>query len=264
MRKVSRASSSNTRLIKLIWCRCRRLNKDCQPLQTVRKRKTVARASASKTERLEEKLDGLYKLLQSSNPSASAAGQNASLLTPQTSTQPSPESLQSPAPSPRHSENLGALSIQRIGWCHRSIDGLRLHTPTTAADSSYVTSGTRSTMYHFPQSSLINGLEPTSAEAEECLNNFRTRMTTYFPFVFIPESTTAHNLRRERPFLWICIMSVTSKSTVQQMALGKEIRIALGREIIVEGKNNLELLLGVLVFIAWYVKFNASVKKCPN
>ena len=68
----------------------------------------------------------------------------------------------------------------------------------------------------------------------------------------VPDATTAHELRRDRPFFWLCIMSVTSKSSVQQKALGREIRITMGREILVEGKNNLDLLLGIIVFVAWY------------
>ena len=76
-------------------------------------------------------------------------------------------------------------------------------------------------------------------------------MATYFPFIIVPDSLTALELRRGRPFLWLCIMSVASKSTVQQNALRKELKIAMGREILVEGKNNIDLLLGILVFVAW-------------
>ena len=76
-------------------------------------------------------------------------------------------------------------------------------------------------------------------------------MATYFPFIIVPESTTAYELHHDRPFLWLCIMSVASKSSIQQKALGKEIKITIGREIFVEGKNNLDLLLGLLVYVAW-------------
>ena len=250
-------------IVGLTQCRCLRLNKECQPLQTVRKRKTVDRPSAAKTNRLEEKLDGLYKLLQSSaTPPASVIGQIAHALTPPTSTHLSPESLQPPAPSPERCVDSGANLVQREGWCHRTIDGMRLHTPTTALDTPYVTSGTRSTIYHSTQSPLTNGIEPSPDEAEEYLNIFRTSMTKYFPFILVSESTTAHDLRRERPFLWLCIMSISAKSTVQQVALGKEVRITIGREMLVEGKNNLDLLLGILVFIAWCVHPNAWTRKC--
>lgn len=250
------------RLFKLTQCRCLRLNKDCQPLQTVRKRRTGNRPSANRTELLEEKLDGLYKLLNSSTSSTSIAGQNGTISTAEPSIQPSPESFQSLGPSPENCEDFGPCSIQRLGWNQHTIDGLRLHSPNTDPDSSYLSSGTRSTIYHSPKNSLISGVEPSSDEAEECLNIFRTHMMTYFPFIIIPGSSTAHELRHDRPFLWTCIMSISSKSSLQQVALGKEVRITMGREILVEGKNNLDLLLGILTFIAWYVDLVSRLSKC--
>lgn len=237
--------------------RCRRLNKDCQPLQTVRKRKAVSRPSAAKTERLEEKLDGLYRLLQSSTNSSSAASvsQTAPVSTAPTSNQPSPESLQPAVTSPENGGDLGPCSIQPKEWCPAT-NGLRPHAPTNPPDAAYVASGTRSTVYHCPNSSLVKDFEPSSDEAEECLNIFRQQMITYFPFVVVPEATTANELRHDRPFLWLCMMSVTSKFSEQQKALGREVRITMGREILIEGRNNIDLLLGILVFVAWYASLD--------
>lgn len=253
MRKVSYLPISVSRSCSIDVSRCRRLNKDCQPLQTVRKRKTVSRPSAAKTERLEEKLDGLYRLLQSStnSTSASSVGQSAPVSTAPTSNQPSPESLQSAATSPENCGDLGPCSTQQNDWCPAT-NGLRPHAPTNPPDAAYVTSGTRSTVYHCPSNSLVKDFEPSSDEAEEYLNIFRQQTITYFPFIMVPEATTANELRRDRPFLWHCIMSVTSKSSVQQKALGREVRITMGREILIEGKTNIDLLLGILVFVAWY------------
>lgn len=230
--------------------RCLRLNKDCQPLQTVHKRKKVNKPSSTKTDRLEGKLDGLYRLLQSSTASTSIASQSAPVSTASTSTEPSPDSWQSLVASPEGEGDFGPRSIQRLNWNRPSMDGLRLHSTTSDPDASYVASGTRSTIYQCPQSSLVRCLEPSSEEAEECLNLFRPYMATYFPFIIVPESTTARELRRGRPFLWLCIMSIASRSTVQQK-FATEIKITMGREILVEGRNNIDLLLGILVFVAW-------------
>ena len=220
-------------------------------MQTVRSRKKIDRPSASKTEKLEEKIDGLFKLLQSSTSSTSIADRNAPASTAPTSIQPSPNSLHSRVASTECGEDFGPHAIQRQNWNRPSIDGLRLNSPTIAPDAAYITSGTRSTIYHCPESSLPDGLEPSSDEAEECLKSFRPHMAAYFPFIIVPESTTAHELRRDRPFLWLCIMSVASKSTAQQKGLGQELKITMGREVLVEGKNNIDLLLGILVFVAW-------------
>ena len=249
-------------VVPLTQCRCRRLNKDCQPLQTVRKRKTVSRPSAAKTERLEEKLDGLYRLLQSTNStSAASVGQIAPESTGTTSNQPSPESLQSTVTSPEIGGNFGPYSTQQKDWCPAT-NGLRPNAPINSLDAAYVTSGTRSTVYHCPNSSLVKDFEPSSDEAEECLKIFRQQMINYFPFIMVPEATSANELRRDRPFLWLCMMSVTSKSSEQQKALGREVRITMGREILIEGRNNIDLLLGILVFVAWYASLGLYFSVC--
>ena len=234
----------------LTCSRCLRLNKDCQPIPTVRKRKIINRPSVTNTERLEEKLDGLFKLLQSSTSSPSIADGDSPASTAPNTNQRSPASLQSNVANSKDYEDFGPHG-DRLNYNRASVDGLRLNSPTIAPDAAYVNSGTRSSIYYSPGSTLISGLEPSSEEAEECLGKFRSHMATYFPFIIVPKSTTAHDLHRERPFLWLCIMSVASKSTLQQKALGKEIKITMGREILVEGKNNIDLLLGILVFVAW-------------
>ena len=221
----------------LTHTRCLRLNKDCQPTQSVRNRKTSNKQSAVKAERLEAKLDGLYKLLQSSAASSSIAGPSISVPGALSSRQPFPQSLQTPAASPGDGGG----------------PDLRPRSLVLTPNASYVVSGTRSTISHCPETLLMDSSEPSFDEAEECLNFFRTSMTTYFPFVLVSDSMTARELRHDRPFLWLCIMSIASKSTVQQRTLAREIRITMGRELLVEGRNNIDLLLGILVFLAWYV-----------
>ena len=233
--------------------RCLRLNKDCQPTQSIRKRKVTIRPSATKDQRLEAKLDGLYKLLQSSTASTSIAGQSTSAPRASSSHQPISQSLQTPAASPGASEHPESSSIPPLNWSGDSIDVTRMESLALAPDASYVVSGTKSTITYCPNISIINCSEPSFDEAEECLNLFRTSMTTYFPFVNVSESTTARDLRRERPFLWLCIMSIASKSVIQQKRLGREVRITMGRDLLVECKNSIDLLMGLLVFVAWYV-----------
>lgn len=161
-------------LFKLTHYRCLRLNKDYQPLQTTRKRKSVNRPSAAKTERLKEKLDRLYQLLQSSTPSTSIADQNGTASTAPTSIQPSPEFSQSHDFTLKDVEDFGPCSIQRTGRNHNY---LRLHSPTTAPDSSYITTGTRSTTYQSSESSLISGFA--------CLIIYLTRYARFLIFYLL-------------------------------------------------------------------------------
>lgn len=94
--------------------------------------------------------------------------------------------------------------------------------------------------------------EPSTTEAEEYLMNFQTYKSKYFPFVYIPSTTNAQLLRHERPFLWLSIMAVGSKSTSQQQALGRKIRQTAAQEMVVRSMRNIDLLLGLLAFIGWY------------
>lgn len=91
----------------------------------------------------------------------------------------------------------------------------------------------------------------SSLEAEECLNHFRTFKLQYFPFVHIPFEKRAAQLQKERPFLWLCIMAISSKSTARQYELGLKIREKVAQEMIVQADHSIDLLLGLLTFIGW-------------
>jgi len=98
---------------------------------------------------------------------------------------------------------------------------------------------------------LHPALEPSPEDAESYLNKFRTNFVKHLPFIVISPSVTAHQLRQERPILWVCIMTVASSNSTQQIVLSKEVRGILGREAYVEGTRNMDLLLAVLVYAAW-------------
>ena len=97
-----------------------------------------------------------------------------------------------------------------------------------------------------------DAVEPSPVDAEEHLTIFHTHKSKYFPFVYIPSTTTAQQLREERPFLWLCIMAIASRSTAQQQVLGSKIRRTLAEEMLLKSEQNLDLLLGLLAYIGWY------------
>ena len=238
--------------------RCTRLNKDCQPSDT-RRRRTINKTPATKVDRLEEKLDGLVTLLKSAtqngNPVEGSNVAAASIV----QNQLTPESLQSLAPSPGNPQNRepdrtrpGNIDLERdLRYCPGT--GISLHVPVIDPGATYSASGTRSVTYHSPQASALLEFEPTAEEAEEYLKAYLQFKSAYFPLIGFPTATTAQQLRREKPLLWLCIMMICTKSSEQQKVLGREIRLAVGREMLLEGKNNFDLLLGLLVFSAWYV-----------
>lgn len=48
-------------------------------------------------------------------------------------------------------------------------------------------------------------------------------------------------------------MAVSTKSTLQQRLLSNEIKRLVAEEAVVKSEKSLDLLLGLLTFVAWYV-----------
>ena len=94
--------------------------------------------------------------------------------------------------------------------------------------------------------------EPSPEEAEYYLTNFITLKLKYFPYVYIPSTMTAQQLRQERPFLWLCIMLVTTKSVSLQFVLHNAVRRTVTQEIVFKSEANIDLLLGLLTYLGWW------------
>lgn len=211
--------------------RCHRLSKECLPAPAVRRRRVVKGTPANKTARLEEKLDGLVSLLQSTSKAIPIGSGNDAAATV------SPQPLQSPR-----------SDVPSRGVSYRGND-LGLHLPEPLIGLSNAAS--RSTIHNSLTAYVPRGFEPLATEGEANLETFKHFKLKYFPFIALTRSLTAQELRKERPFLWFCIMAVCSKSSVQQIALGNEIRTIIGRQLLLEGERSLDLLLGLLIYISW-------------
>ena len=88
-------------------------------------------------------------------------------------------------------------------------------------------------------------------EADEALELFRSKMLLHYPIVFIPPSLSSVDLRAQSPFLWLCVMAVSSKSYRKQISLGIEIRRTIARRMLLDGEISGDLLWGLLVYAAW-------------
>ncbi|KAK4862913.1 hypothetical protein LT330_010743 [Penicillium expansum] len=93
--------------------------------------------------------------------------------------------------------------------------------------------------------------EETLASEEESLHAFRTQRLQFLPLIHIPATTTAGDLKRQSPFLWRCISAVESKHTARQATLCVRIRELAGKRLLVDCDKSLDLLQGVLVYLAW-------------
>lgn len=90
------------------------------------------------------------------------------------------------------------------------------------------------------------------AAANNFLSIFRAVMIPHFPFVVIPSHVTAEVLRKEKPFLFLTVMTVASFDNLPlQRALGEEVKKVISERIIVSGEVSFEMLQGLLVYLAW-------------
>ncbi|KAJ5537007.1 hypothetical protein N7513_010193 [Penicillium frequentans] len=123
-----------------------------------------------------------------------------------------------------------------------------LSTPQTHI-SSPVSSYTI-TKIQAPPASTEPTVDPSSPE--QCLAEFRVKMLKYFPFMHLPYN--AEWMYTHRPFLFTCIQAAASRSTKIKLELGEKIKQTLIQRVYFDNNAHsvdLDLLLGLLTFIAW-------------
>lgn len=195
-------------------------------------------------EKLEEKLDGLVTLLKSTHDIGS--GDEASNLSSGTSR------LRS-ATLPDQDAIASSLSPGELNGSTR--------TQSTSHDLGYTADFcTPTSSVSILPPTAFNGLEwelskmlPPTDDANGLLEIFKDQACLYFPFISVPKSTSAEDLRRERPFLYLAIMAVTSQKSYQKEELGKLLLRQIAERVFVDGERSLDLLLGILTFTAWFV-----------
>ena len=94
------------------------------------------------------------------------------------------------------------------------------------------------------------------AAADRRLETFRQGFVNYFPFVVVPPTVSVEDLRYDNPFLFLCIMAVTSfEDPMLQRRLGQEIKKQISNRLVMGNEASMDLLQGLLVFVAWYQYF---------
>lgn len=219
------------RLIRLItchanFCRCLRLKKECIPAPHMRRKK-----SRVDVVRLEQKLDGAISLLRSIARNNPVVENAIDSLDPKTPEYEAAGVLTSPQRTPP-----------------RNIDE-----PETAcvAHSFLTPASVTTSLYPYV---LPKDAEPTIEEAELCFKTFCAKNLQHFPFTQFSDDMLAQQVREERPFFWLCIMATSPTMIHRQCALGQAIREITAREILIEGRRNLDFLLGLLCFVGWYAE----------
>ena len=203
------------------------------------RRRNPKKPTASKSARLEEKLDGLVSLLKAGAQSDATATDSQAIAATYDSSHYN---------SVRTNDKSSPYSQTNTSPTTSVLDD-QLPDPPLLATGRIESQGTLS---NSSPSLLRDTVEPSALEAEQCLTIFRDHKTEYFPFVHIPPTTTADQLRQERPFLWLCVMMVASRSTSQQQVLGNKVRDKLAQDMVIKSEQNIDLLLGLLAYIGWY------------
>ena len=119
------------------------------------------------------------------------------------------------------------------------------HTPAATAPHS------SASLSPFPMVDEVPGYGIPDCVAEEQLNMFRQVFLPMFPFVHIPADTSASELHRQKPFLWLVIMSLTTKSAADQLAMGEIIRQSVSQKVVAKGDKSLDMLLGLICYLGW-------------
>jgi len=102
------------------------------------------------------------------------------------------------------------------------------------------------------QDSSVGDTVVSDEDEDEVLHAFITEKLPFFPFVHFPAGTSAQQLKHDSPFLWLCVTAVQAKSTARQAVLAVRIREMAAKKVLVECQKSLELLQGLLVYLAWY------------
>ncbi|KAM7185864.1 hypothetical protein V8F20_011635 [Naviculisporaceae sp. PSN 640] len=230
--------------------RCLRLRKDCQPAPSIRKK--PGRKPISKTAQLQDKLDDLVSLLRSAAAHSTNGTSANALLQQARSLSQAASGTESPPPGPGETVNNDyappgsqPTSTPSSGSSARDPQPGNPDRPT----ADYVPPSPIS-VDALSQANSENNYGVSAAEAEECLQTFRQKLP-YLHFVHIPESTTAAQLRQEKPILWLTIMVACVKVVSRQQLLGEKFRALIAQKAVVEHQRSLDLLQGLVGFLGW-------------
>lgn len=90
-------------------------------------------------------------------------------------------------------------------------------------------------------------------DAAALLDYYLQYMMPHFPFVALPERTTVGELREQKPFLFLAILSVSvMDDRALKQALDDEVKTATAeRTVLLDKPASLETVQGLLVVLAW-------------
>lgn len=101
-------------------------------------------------------------------------------------------------------------------------------------------------------SSISKVIAADTHEASRLLNFFRSEMMHLFPVVIIHPSTTPSDLLKDKPVVYLSAMMAASQSDLQkQMSIARLIQEEVSRRFLNSSDQDLGLLEGLLLYLAW-------------
>lgn len=204
--------------------RCHRLRKPCSTAAPAARKKP--KEKLNRVTQLEKRLDEVTSLLTAIRRSSSPVQHNASLPTPTT---------------------LPATTPQEVSGCLETVSSHGTHSDAASAP---------------PQQSDHSLLFPhfDPGVEEELFLDFPRRLQYFFPFVILPPGVSAASMRETRPHLYRAIIFAAGRRFPdRQKQLADALLKIIGKATLIRGEKSLDLLQGLLVFIAWYAKHLQSL-----
>lgn len=99
---------------------------------------------------------------------------------------------------------------------------------------------------------IFPGFRLSFREAEDILQLYKSSYSPLFPFVPVPQTTSAYDLFEAKPFLFRTIMTVTApQNAATQKKADVWFREHVAEHMVVKQEKSVELLQAILVCIAW-------------
>ncbi|KAK3946003.1 hypothetical protein QBC46DRAFT_349276 [Diplogelasinospora grovesii] len=89
-------------------------------------------------------------------------------------------------------------------------------------------------------------------QAELALDEYKTNFMPNFPFVLLESGTTAQQLSSKKPFVFRAVLLAAARLPLERRKqMKRNLAAYLGQHLLVNEERSLDLLQGLLIFIAW-------------
>ncbi|OTA64780.1 hypothetical protein K449DRAFT_327598 [Hypoxylon sp. EC38] len=236
--------------------RCAKASRNCVVTQPTRKRQ---KKTDSRVAELEKKIDALTASLQASRGGPTSAnhpppsdeqayGYNATTTTREWGGPPPRDHQPQPAPESEKRPSFAqqtAMAGQKRKFTE-STEGSPVR--ATASPAPAKASATPEQQPDVIDRGIIN-----MSEAAAFFTRYTEDMVPHLPAVVFPEGTTAAEIRKTKPILFLAIMAAASSEIPKlQRQLVREIMQIFADQIIISGRKSLELIQALLISVIWY------------